>query len=235
MGLTFPGSPPPSSYPGRGSIQRVDLDSGKVETLYEECADANGEMHPLRAPNDIVFDTTGGFWFTDHGVRQERSSDRTGIYYAKADGSSITEAIFPVDAPNGIGLSPAGDRVYVAETHTGRVWAWNVPSPGVAEGTNPLGPSGGDLLLGLPGFQLFDSLAVDGDGWVCVATLANAGITSVSPDGATVEHLATDDPLTTNICFGGDDLRTAYITCSGTGRLLTTGWPRPGLQLAYHG
>jgi gluconolactonase len=208
----------------------VDLGSGEVTTLYEEC-----DGHPLTAPNDIVFDTAGGFWFTDHGVRHDRSSDRTGIYYATIDGSSITEVIFPVDGPNGIGLSPAGDRLYVAETHTGRAWAWNVPSPGVVEGVNPVGPGGGELLVGLPGYQLFDSLGVDGDGWVCIATLVNGGITSISPDGATVEHLATDDPLTTNICFGGDDLRTAYITCSGTGRLLATEWPRPGLQLAFHG
>jgi gluconolactonase len=90
------------------------------------------------------------------------------------------------------------------------------------------------LLVGLPGFQLFDSLGVDGDGWVCIATLANGGITSVSPDGANVEFLETGDPLTTNICFGGVDLRTAYITCSGTGRLLATEWPRPGLQMAFH-
>jgi gluconolactonase len=124
--------------------------------------------------------------------------------------------------------------VYVAETHTGRAWAWNVTTPGVAEGPNPLGPGGAELLVGLPGYQLFDSLGVDGDGWVNIATLVNGGITSISPDGATVEHLATEDPLTTNICFGGPDLRTAYITCSGTGRLLATDWPRPGLQLAYH-
>jgi gluconolactonase len=232
MGMLFPG-PPPESYWGHGSIQRVDLATGKVETLYEECADADGVMHPLRAPNDIVFDSSGGLWFTDHGVRHGRASDRTGIYYAKADGSSITEVIFPVDAPNGIGLSPNGDRLYVAETHTGRVWAWNVPSPGVAQGDNPVGPGGGELLVGLEGYQLFDSLGVDGDGFVCVATLVNGGITSVSPDGSTVEHLATGDPITTNICFGGDDLRTAYITCSGTGRLLAADWTRPGLQLAF--
>jgi gluconolactonase len=228
MGLTLPG-PPPASYPGHGSIQRVDLGSGEVTTLYEEC-----DGHPLRAPNDIVFDSAGGFWFTDHGVRHGRASDISGIYYAQPDGSSITEVIFPSDAPNGIGLSPAQDRVYVAETHTGRAWAWNVPSPGVAEGPNPLGPAGAELLVGLPGYQLFDSLGVDGDGWVNIATLVNGGITSVSPDGATVEHLPTGDPLTTNICFGGADLRTAYITCSGTGRLMAIDWPRPGLQLAFH-
>jgi gluconolactonase len=173
-------------------------------------------------------------WFTDHGVREHRVSDRTGVYYATADGSSIREVIFPIDAPNGVGLSPSGDRLYVAETHTGRLWSWNVTAPGVVEGANPFGPGGGDLVLGLDGMQLFDSLAVDGDGWISVATLVNGGITSVSPDGAQVEHVATGDPITTNICFGGDDLRTAYITCSATGRLVATEWPRPGLALNYH-
>ena len=227
MGMTFPGGPP-LTYPGHGSIQRVDLDSGKVEELYTEC-----DNSPLRAPNDIVFDTSGGFWFTDHGVRHPRSSDRTGIYYAQPDGSSIREVIFPLDSPNGIGLSPSGDRLYAAETHSGRVWAWPVSEPGVVAGVNPIGPGHGDLLCGLPGFQLLDSLAVDGDGWVCVATLVNGGVTSISPDGVNVEHLATEDPITTNICFGGEDLHTAYITCSATGRLVATEWPRPGLRLAY--
>ena len=156
MGLTFPG-PPPATYPGHGSIQRVDLGSGEVTTLYEEC-----DGHPLRAPNDIVFDSAGGFWFTDHGVRHGRTSDRTGIYYAQPDGSSITEVIFPVDAPNGIGLSPAGDRLYVAETPSGRAWAWNVLAPGVVEGSNPFGPSGGELLVGLPGFAKYDGSIVRG-------------------------------------------------------------------------
>ena len=227
-GMMFPG-PPPDSYPGHGSIQRVDLATGAVTELYAEC-----DGNPLRAPNDIVFDSAGGFWFTDHGVRHHRHTDRTGIYYAAIDGSSIREVIFPTDAPNGIGLSPAQDMLYAAETHAGRVWAWPVTAPGEIAGANPIGPGGGELLCGLAGYQLLDSLAVDGDGWVCVATLVNGGITSISPDGANVEHLPTGDPLTTNICFGGDDLRTAYITCSGTGRLVATDWPRPGLAMAFH-
>ncbi len=220
-GLTIPG-PPPASYPGHGSIQRVDLATGDHTTLYEEC-----DGIPLRAPNDIVFDAHGGMWFTDHGVRHDRVSDRTGIYYAAADGSSIREVIFPLDAPNGIGLAPDGSRLYVAETHTGRVWEWPVNGPGEVGSQH--------LLHGLPGMQLLDSLAVDGDGWVCVATLVNGGITCISPDGQTVEHVSTGDPVTTNICFGGDDLRTAYITASATGKLLRMQWPRPGLRLAYSG
>ena len=55
----------------------------------------------------------------------------------------------------------------------------------------------------------------------------------MSPDGQSVEVVATDDPITTNLCFGGPELRTAYVTLSGTGRVVTLDWPRPGLRLAH--
>jgi len=225
-GLTVPGNQPDDYIGGR--IQRVDLDTGKVEDLYTAC-----DGHPLRGPNDIVFDAAGGFWFTDHGKLRERDRDRTGVFYARADGSRIEEVIFPLDAPNGVGLSPDGTRLYVAETWTGRVWWWELDAPGDIVQTIGFGPGGGSLLAGLPGYQLFDSLAVDGEGNVCVATLVNGGITVIAPNGDVVEHVSTGDPLTTNICFGGPDLRTAFITLSGTGRLVATEWPRPGLRLAY--
>ncbi len=227
-GLVVPGNQPPDYIGGR--IQRVDLGSGAVEDVYTAC-----DGHPLRGPNDLVFDGHGGLWFTDHGKMRERDRDRTGVFYARADGSSIREVLFPLDAPNGIGLSPDGRRLYVAETWTGRVWYWDLAGPGEVLPAVGFGPAGGTLLAGLAGFQLFDSLAVDGAGNVCVATLVNGGITVISPDGATIEHVATDDPLTTNICFGGPDLRTAFITLSGTGRLVATEWARPGLELHHRG
>ena len=231
-GLVVPGHPP-RDYKG-GSLQRVDLTTGKVETLYTEC-----QGHRLCGPNDLVFDNTGGCWFTDAGKIRERDRDRTGVYYARTDGSLIKEMVFPIDVPNGIGLSPDGKRLYVAETFTGRVWQWEITGPGeLARSEGPggpllAGPGGATLLAGLPGYQLLDSLAVDSGGNVCVATLINGGVTVISPDGKSIEHIAMPDPVTTNICFGGPDLRTAYITLSGTGRLVAMDWPRPGLKLNY--
>jgi len=223
--LTLPGNQPANYIDGR--IQRVNLSTGKVEEVYTAC-----DGHPLRGPNDIVFDTGGGFWFTDHGKIRERDRDRTGVFYARPDGSMIKEVLFPLEAPNGIGLSPDGKRLYVAETFTGRVWYWDIAGPGELKMASPL-PPGGTLLAGLPGFQLLDSLAVDGEGWVCVATLVNGGVTAISPDGKQIDHYPTPDLLTTNVCFGGVDLRTAYVTCSGTGKLYSMPWPRAGLKLAY--
>ena len=209
-----------------GSIQRVDLGRGTVETVYDG----------LRSPNDIVFDADGGFWFTDYGKQRSRDEDRGVVYYGRADGSALQPVAEPLFRPNGIGLSPDGRTLYVAETPTGRVWRWDVTGPGALSPGFPH-PHGGALVVSLPDHQWFDSLAVEADGRLCVATIYNPGITVVSPDGSEgPEHVALPgdffDPVPTNICFGGDDMRTAYITLSATGRVMACRWPRPGLRLA---
>ncbi len=226
-GLTLPtGGFDADKYLG-GRIQRVDPHDGTITDLYTAC-----DGRSLRGPNDLVMDGHGGFWFTDHGIRDEhaRTADLTGVYYAHADGSGISEAVFPTDSPNGIGMSPDTDTLYWAETYTGRLFQRSIVSPGQLAPSELLDPG---VLYGFPGYQFLDSLAVDGEGWVCVATIFNGGITAVSPDGSQVEHYATGDLLTTNICFGGEDLRTAYVTCSSTGRLVSFPWPRQGLRLAH--
>ena len=89
-----------SDYAG-GRIERVDLATGAVECLYRTV----GEV-PLKGPNDLVFDRHGGFYFSDLGKVRAREMDRGAVYYAKADGSAITEVAFPMVTPNGVGLSP---------------------------------------------------------------------------------------------------------------------------------
>lgn len=208
-----------------GRIERVDLATGKVEILYTEC-----DGNPLKGPNDIVFDKEGGMWFTDHGKAHGRLRDRGAVFYAKPDGSSITQMVFPMEAPNGIGLSPDEDFLYVAETPTARLWKFKISAPGQIESQ---GPFTGECIAGMGGHQYFDSLAVDAEGNICVATIINGGITSISPDGKTVRHIPTEDGLTTNICFGGGDLKTAYICLSSTGQLVKTTWDVAGLPLNF--
>lgn len=211
-----------------GSIQRVDIKTGKVDTLYTK-----GPNHKLNGPNDLVFDAHGGFYFTDLGKRRDRDWDTGCVYYAKADGSMIKEVAFPLMTPNGCGLSPDGKVLYVAETQTGRVWAYDIVAPGeVAKKPWP-SPSGGRMLAGVGGYNLFDSLAVDAAGNVCVATLFNPGITSISPKGKWRHVPIPGDPYCTNICFGGPELRTAFVTLSMTGRLVAFEWDGPGAKLNY--
>jgi len=67
-----------------------------------------------------------------------------------------------------------------------------------------------------------------------VATIGPGQITVISPNGEKSERISVgNDPLITNICFGGPDMQTAYITLSSTGRLITCRWPRPGLNLNF--
>jgi gluconolactonase len=220
--------PAPNPEHKGGLIQAVDLVTGDVDTMYTEC-----DGKKLIAPNDIVFDDEGGFYFTDHGVAGG-NTDNPGVLYGKADGSQIIGLAYGTEATNGIGLSPDGRRLYVATTHEGKLLAWDIVAPGeIVAGVAPDGPHGGQLLHKAPDGQLFDSLAVDGEGWVNVATIVNGGITSVSPEGEEVIHTPVPDPIVTNICFGGDGLGTAFITASASGKLYSTPWPRSGLDLAY--
>ncbi len=213
-----------------GSIQRVDLETGAVETVWRDC-----EGEPLKGPNDLVFDRTGGLWFTDHGKERGRLRDVTGLFYAPADGGPVREAVWPLHGPNGVGLSPEEDRVYVAETEAARLIAFDLEAPGVIAGSGARRVRGhrGRCLHGAPGLQYFDSLAVEADGRICVATIHNGGITVIPPDGGAAEHTPMPDPVTTNIAFGGPELRTAFVTLSMSGRLVSRPWPRPGQPLNF--
>ncbi len=223
-GLTIPGPTPPE-HKG-GSIQRVDIASGKVETVYDSC-----DGKPLNGPNDLVFDKQGGFWFTDHGCGTPEGRKHGALLYAKPDGSHIVRPRDHLISPNGVGLSPDEGVVYMADTQLGRLWAFDLAGPGDLQPQEGFGP--GRVICNLQGYQLLDSLAVEASGRVCVATIINGGITAFDPNGTT-EHFAFPDLITTNICFGGADMRDAWITCSSTGMLYRCRWPRPGLKLNFN-
>lgn len=231
-GLTLPSMNSfPDDYKG-GSIQAVDLSTGEIETLYTEC-----EGNQLRGPNDIVFDHTGNFWFTDLGKTKPRVEDRGAIYYASPDGKMIREVIQPtISAPNGIGLSPDGKMLYYAESPSARIIQREIASPGQLTPARWFEPQ--TLLNRAKDPVFFDSLGVDGNGNVCVAVIGlKSGISVFSPDGSKEERFTLPpeffDLCVTNICFSGPDFRTAYITLSSTGRLISCRWPYPGLKLNY--
>lgn len=211
-----------------GSIERVDLTTGQVQRLYQSC-----DGHALKGPNDIVFDKHGGFYFTDLGKDHPdtKTKDLGSVYYANIDGTYITEVVQHMMEPNGVGLSPDEKTLYVAETLTGRLWAYDLASPGVVSPFMP-GAFEGRVVVGLPDYQLFDSLAVTASGNICVGTLINGGITMIEPEGQ-YQHFAFPDLAVTNICFGGDDFKDAYLTLSLSGQLIKCRWPEPGLPLNF--
>jgi gluconolactonase len=225
-GLFIPGKAAADYTTGR--IERVDLATGRVDRLYHSC-----DNRSLSGPNDIVFDAGGGFWFTDLGKHHDTGTDYGGLYYAKADGSSIRRAVFGPNM-NGVGLSPDGRTVYAALTMERLLLAFDITGEGeVAE--SPLSAVPGRVVASFDGRILLDSLAVDAAGNICVATLVDRpGIASVDPASGAKTWREFPDLLTTNIAFGGADMQDAWVCLSTTGRLAKARWDRPGLRLAHY-
>ncbi len=209
-----------------GSIQRVNVSTGRSEVVYDSY-----EGVRLSAPNDIVFDGNGGFWFTDSGHRLPEHKEWGALYYARADGSKLTRVRSHLMLPNGVGLSPDGSRVYVADSASANVWALDLAGPGAPkDAATTVGP--GPTVGRQSAFAGLDSMALEASGRICVAS--SPGRIAVFTPGEGVENVEVPSHNVTNICFGGTDMRDAWITCGASGLLLKSRWPRPGARLAHY-
>lgn len=202
-----------------GRIERVDLTTGKFERLYDSC-----DGVPLQAPNDIVFDADGRIWFTDLGKTHDGVRTASGLFSALPDGSAIDAINRHAVSYNGVGISPDGSFLYVADTHQARLWRYEHKveeqrPTWIATAAGPVG---------------FDSLAVTEAGNICVGTLYDGGVSTITPGGSISKLDIGDEPYVTNIAFGGEDMCTAYITLSQSGRLVKMRWDEPGLRLNFN-
>ena len=131
-----------------------------------------------------MFDRHGGLWFSDLGKRRAREMDVGAFYYLKPGMKEIVEVVHGILPANGIGLSPDEKTVYIAETPTARLWAYDISEPGTVKPRDVIyRGERGKPIAGLGGYQMFDSLAVEANGNVCVATLVSGCISVIAPDG----------------------------------------------------
>lgn len=217
------------NYTG-GSIQRVDLSNGQVTTLFTEFEGKN-----LLAPDDIVFDKEGGFWFTDSGYQDDDVQYKGALYYASIDGQ-VLKKVATIPMANGVGLSPNGQTLYVSDTIFSRLWALDIKGSGEVE-PGPMPQMPGRIVQSLPAhqsiYQWLDSLKVEATGKVCVGTIFNGGITVFEPKDGSFEHVPIPALFVTNFCFGGPDMQDLWITASSSRKIYKARWPRKGLELAF--
>lgn len=247
----------PENYIG-GKLQSVDVETGSVTDIATEAAVresppgvAAKDWNPafaLKGLDDLVVDELGGVWFSDYGKMRERDKDITGVYYLSPDRKTVTQKVYPLNNPNGIALSPDGKRLYVALTFARKVIYFELSKPGEIAPNKAVLDGSYLLTANLEGEAVLDSMAMDEAGNVYVATMlpegnapaTNGGISVISPTGD-VEFVplklpnGTFTPLPSNICFGGPGMKTAYITCGGSGHLISMPAEIPGLKLNHGG
>jgi gluconolactonase len=212
--------PDASRTAGGGMIQRIDAATGRVETLIDSF-----EGRRLAGPNDLQFTSDGGFWFSDFGGWVDDGLRHGGLYRVEADGR-VRRSNFGL-CLNGVGVSPDGKTVYGAATYERWLLAFDA-SPEAGE-------QAGRLIADFPGRQFLDSLAMEADGTVAVAAfMQNPGIMRVDPATGACDHVPTPDEITTNIAFGGADMRDAYLSFSHGGTIARCRWPAPGLRLPFN-
>lgn len=213
--------------PGLGgalaAIQTVDRD-GVWATVLTEI-----DGTPLNSPNDLVLDPRGGLWFTDpawaardsRGSAPASASPPGSVCFLDESGRGArchTGAVFP----NGITLTPNLDELLVSETGTGRILAFPVLGPG------SLGEPRVWAELGAESFP--DGIALDSAGRLLVAGTGSGAVFVVGPAGQ-IDRISLADTDVTNLCFGGDDGRTVFVTQASLGRVVTLEWDVPGQHL----
>jgi len=219
----LPIGPAPDYETGR--IERLD-ETGNVQRLYTAC-DGVG----LSAPNDLVFDAEGNFYFTDpvHRDPKKRESlnvptQRQGsVYYATPAGTYIRRVATSLQHPNGIGLTPDGKTLLVAETFAASLCAFPIRAPGELGERRPFAT--------LPSGYYPDGFCLDEAGYVLVCGVLGGGIVVFDPHGTQTDLIPCVDRLVTNVAFGGPGWSTLYVTESGLGRVVAREWPRRGLVL----
>jgi gluconolactonase len=205
------------------SIQVVQLTSRTHRTLFQA-----SDPLPLVAPNDLVFDRDGGFYFTDTGAISH-GAEPGAVYWAKADGSAIRRLV-EVPAANGVVLSPDGRRLFVASTQ--RIMVFEVIGAGQLV-TDAKGTALEQIFASIPTGR-FDSMAEEADGGLVIGTILPGQLTSFDRHGNLRGVLPLPpEKAVTSVGFGSRQMHTAYATLTQTGTLVAIDWPRPGLRLNY--
>ncbi len=201
-----------------GLLWRLALD-GELTPLLTE---ADGLA--LTSPNDLCLDDTGGLWFTDPVWPDEEGRVPPGkIGYLSPDGRAhyAHEGLL---YPNGLAVVADGSALIVAESYTSWLHRFPLLGPGRLGAPERFGFLGEGTLP--------DGLCLDSSGRVIVAGAGTGAVVVFSPEGEDLGRVEFGNDIT-NLCFGGEDLRTLYVTEVGKGQVSTLRWDVPGLPMPY--
>jgi gluconolactonase len=200
---------------GVGCIQRCDPRTGGLETIFTA-----GSLGTFSGPNDIAVDGAGALWFTDPG-HGDLKETRGRIYRVLPEGKPevVSDGY---QYCNGLAFTSDGSTLIVAETGSRTLWQCPVVNGGLGER---------EPFVRLPRGGGPDGLCLDSAGNVIVAGAFLGCVYVYDAQGSEIQAIEMPDKLVTNVAFGGEDLRTLFVTLTMNGEVVAIEWPVPGLRI----
>ena len=196
-----------ADYSGH-NILRCDMATKKLTVFAHEPA--------MNQPNDIAISADGTLWASDPNWGKS-----TGQLWRIDTNGKVTKVADNMGTTNGIEVSPDGHTLYVNETVQRNVWAFTI--------NKDKSLSNKRLLIAFPDFG-FDGMRADVEGNLYITRHGKGTVVVVSPQGKVLKEVDVLGKFPTNICFGGPDGRTAYVTEVEHGRLVQFRTEKPGLE-----
>jgi gluconolactonase len=173
--------------------------AGKVTVMVK---DYQGKL--LNGPNDLWIRPDQGLYFTDPYYKRgywKRGPKEQGehVYYLSPDRKQLRRVVEDMKQPNGIIGTPDGKTLYIADIGAGRTYTYDI-QPGGSLANKRLFCKLGS-----------DGMTIDNEGNVY---LTGKGVTVFDKSGKQIAHLEVKEPWTANVCFGGKDRKTLFITAS---------------------
>ena len=159
----------------------------------------------LGGPNDLWIRPDGGIYFTDplykrpYWKRGPQEQDVQGVYYLAPDRKRLVRVAGDLVQPNGVIGTPDGKTLYVADIRARKTYAYAIQPDGTLAKKRLFCELGSD------------GMTIDSEGNVY---LTGRGVTVFDPSGKQIEHIPVDARWTANVCFGGPDAHTLFITAS---------------------
>ena len=174
----------------------------------------------MSQPNDVAITADGTVFASDPNWEK-----KTGQLWRVDRDGRLTRIATDMGTVNGIEVSPDGTKLYVNETVQRKVWRFALHPDGTITDKS--------LLIEFPDFGM-DGMRCDIDGNLYIARFGKGTVVKVSPKGEVMREIDVLGPSPTNVCFGGPDGRTCYVTESERGRLLQFRVDRPGREWQLH-
>ena len=220
----------PTDVPSTSQAPEPEFAQGRIQTIssegvvLSELSEIDGA--PLNSPNDLCFDSHGGYYFTDPEWSGLVGGDRDGgpVCYVNAEGDAARVAS-NIGFPNGLGVRVDGKVLVVCESLTGMLLSYRIEEPGILSPTAK--PNGMIGRRSVP-----DGFCFDASGQIIVAGHGSSNLFILDGnDGRPVQIIELPDKGPTNCCFGGKDFRTLFVTSSDQGYVYAIDWPIEGMPL----